>query len=64
MTINADSTNMEVINELQGLLVQNEHELLQVKLMVALVASMATLEHRLEEISCYLASIEESLLRR
>lgn len=62
MTIQTGSTTREIIGDLSELNVQNESELLQVRLTIAKVAQLGNIEHRLEKISCYLASIEGQII--
>ena len=61
--IQSGSTNREIINYLEDLKsethVSSERKALQIT--IAWVASMETLQHRLDELVTYMASIDSSL---
>ena len=65
MTIQAGSTIREILKELETFhqLVRRDEEP-QIIGTMALVAALGNIEHRLEDISTYLASIEGQLLKR
>jgi len=64
MTTFDKQTNQEIINGLEGMYVETGHDMLQVKLMIALIQSLDNIEKQLSHIADYMYSLESSLYKR